>query len=84
MKIFGKVFMLTFWLSFAVNFSFPLLGEYSPWLQWTGIAFLFAHLVECVIFRKQVRANYPTPAAGYLAVMLYGALRTREWMGKKS
>ncbi|MDF1692792.1 MAG: DUF1145 domain-containing protein [Zhongshania sp.] len=83
MNNFGKVLMLVFWLGFAVNSHFPLLGEYSAWLQWTGVTFAVVHMIECVIFRKHVRANYSKPAEGYLVVMLFGVLRTGEWIGKK-
>ncbi len=82
MNNFGKVFMLVFWLCFTVNFFVPLLGEYSMWLQWGGILIAVAHFVECIVFRKQVNANYTSPAEGYLVVMLFGALRTGEWMRK--
>ncbi|MBB5186534.1 uncharacterized protein YhhL (DUF1145 family) [Zhongshania antarctica] len=84
MNNFGKIFMLAFWLSFAVNFFFPLLGEYSLWLQWGGLAIVAAHLIECIIFRKQIHANYTAPVEGYAIVMLFGALRTGEWMRKKA
>ncbi|WP_373083508.1 DUF1145 domain-containing protein [Zhongshania sp.] len=84
MNNFGKVFMLAFWLSFAVNFFVPLLGEQSAWLQWVGIAFLVAHAFECIVFRKQVHASYTNPAEGYAVVMLFGALRTAAWMRKKA
>ena len=76
--------MLAFWLSFAVNFFSPLLGQYSVWLQWAGLGIVVAHLIECIIFRKQIRINYANAIEGYAVVMLFGALRTGEWMSKKS
>jgi uncharacterized protein YhhL (DUF1145 family) len=82
MNNFGKGFMLVFWLCFTVNLFVPLFGEYSVWLQWGGIIIAVAHLVECIVFRKQVKANYANPAEGYLVVMLFGALRTGDWMRK--
>ncbi|CAA0079197.1 Uncharacterised protein [Zhongshania aliphaticivorans] len=79
-----KIGQLIFWIAFAINFAFPLLGENSQWLTWIGIGLLIAHAIECVIFHKDIHREYSSPLEGYIVVLLFGLLRTGEWIGKKN
>jgi uncharacterized protein YhhL (DUF1145 family) len=78
-----RIGQLGFWIAFLVNFALPLLGENSQWLMWGGIAILVAHVLECLVFRKDIHRDYSNPVEGYIVVLLFGVLRTREWMRKK-
>ena len=79
-----KIGQLAFWVAFIVNFAFPLLGENSHWLTWIGLGILIAHVIECFIFRKDIRREYSKPIEGYIVVLLFGVLRSGEWIAKKS
>lgn len=78
-----KIGQLSFWVAFLVNFVFPLLGENSDWLMWGGFAILGAHVLECLVFRKDIHRDYSNPIEGYIVVLLFGVLRTGEWIRKK-
>ena len=78
-----KIVQLSFWIAFIINFVFPLLGENSQWITWIGIGLLVAHGLECIIFRKDIHREYKNPLEGHLVVLLFGVLRTGEWIGKK-
>ncbi|WP_269618550.1 DUF1145 domain-containing protein [Zhongshania sp. BJYM1] len=79
-----KIGQLGIWIAFVVNFFYPLLGENSHWLTWGGLAIFVAHILECIVFRKDIHREYTNPAEGYIVVLLFGVLRTGEWIGKKS
>jgi uncharacterized protein YhhL (DUF1145 family) len=79
-----KTTQLLFWVAFAVNLAFPLLGENSYWLTWGGLGILSAHVLECIVFRKDIHREYSNPLEGYVVVLLFGVLRTGEWIGKKN
>ncbi len=69
-----KSLIILVWILVVANLFLPTPGWLDQTLIVVGIFLLVAHLLECLMFRRKIRAHHKPAIIGFLLVMVFGVI----------
>ncbi len=69
-----KALVIVMWLLVIANLFLPTPGWLDQILKVAGIFLIVAHVLECLMFSRKIRANHRPAFKGYLMVLVFGVI----------
>lgn len=69
-----KSLIIVVWLAVIANLLLPTPGWLDQTLKVVGIFLVVAHVLECLLFNRKIRANHKPAIRGFLMVMVFGVV----------
>lgn len=69
-----KALVIAIWLLVITNLLLPTPGWLDQTLKVAGIFLLVAHVLECLMFSRKIRANHRPAMKGYMMVLVFGVI----------
>lgn len=69
-----KALISVIWVAVVLNLFITLPGWLDQTLTVLGIFLVFAHIIECIMFNRKIRANHTPAVMGFVQVLLFGVV----------